>query len=71
MVERVGQKKIPFQLQHLEQGEAIFFDEESVIVLLIQAYGLDGIGKLRAIRIAQTLDGANLTKHFTHVMGGG
>jgi hypothetical protein len=70
MVERVGQKKIPFQLQHLEQGEAIFFDEENVLVLLIQAYGLHGIGKLRAIRIAQTLDGANLTKHFTHVMGG-
>lgn len=70
MVERIGEEEIPFQLLNLEQGEAICFDEEKVLVLLINAYGLHGIAIERAIRIAQSLDGANLTKHFTHVMGG-
>ena len=69
-VELLGDIKVPYELMHLEQGEAIKFDEEKVLVLLIKAYGLHETGKVRNLRFAQSMDGANLTKHLSHVMGG-
>ena len=69
-IEKLGDEKVPFRIEHTEQGESIIFDYGKVLTLLIQSYGLEAIGRLRSLRIGQTFDGAQLTRHWSHVMGG-
>ena len=69
-IERLADEKIPFSIKQTEQGESIVFDYGKVLTLLIKSYGLEAVGRLRSLRIGQTFDGAQLTRHWSHVMGG-
>jgi hypothetical protein len=69
-VERLGDVRAPFKMLSLPSGEAIKFDYEKVLREVIKAYGLETVAQTRGIRIAQSVDGSNLTKYINHTMGG-
>ncbi len=69
-VERLGKTRVPFEMMSLASGEAIKFDYAKVLGEVIKAYGLETVAEQRGIRIAQSVDGSNLTKYINHTMGG-
>jgi hypothetical protein len=69
-VERLGNERVPFEMMSLASGEAIKFDYAKVLGEVIKAYGLEEVAEQRGIRIAQSVDGSNLTKYINHTMGG-
>ena len=69
-IEKLADDCVSFEIIHTEQGERIRFDFAKMLDTLIKAYGLEAIGRVRSIRLAQTFDGAQLTRHWSHVMGG-
>jgi len=70
IVEGIGATRVPFELKWLPEGEAIIFDYRKVFVELVQAYGLDNIARERSIAIGQSVDGADLSRHLSHVTAG-
>jgi hypothetical protein len=58
------------QMMTLPSGKAIKFDYAKVLREVIRAYRLENLAKTRSIRIAQSVDGSNLTKYINHTMGG-
>jgi hypothetical protein len=69
-VERLGNLRAPYQMMPLPSCKAITFDYVKVLREVIRAYGLENVAKTRSIRIAQSVDGSNLTKYIHHTMGG-
>ena len=69
-LEAIGAVKAPFELLGHATGESIKFDYGKVLSLIIKAYKMHDTGLERSLRFAESIDGANLTKHITHVMAG-
>jgi len=70
LVEVAGDKHAPFELKKKPGGEAIVFNYEKVVALVVASFGLAGAAMLRGVRLAQSIDGANLTRTLCHVMAG-
>jgi hypothetical protein len=70
IVERFGDKVVPFKYEQTKFGEGIRFDMEKALRAIIGAYGLTGAARIRRIRLAQATDGFQVTKKTTLMMGG-
>ena len=67
-VEQIADTLFPFKLSRLSTGEEVLtFEYDSTVQNLIKAFGLTG---KENISVAQSIDGANLTKNLRHVTAG-
>ena len=67
-VEMMGQVLFPYTIGHLANGvEFLQFDYDKTVSTLLERYGLN---EKANVSIAQSIDGANLTKHLRHVTAG-
>jgi hypothetical protein len=70
-VEEKAKAIIPFTIGQMKAGgEFVEFTPEQVIPLVVDAFGLREVSKLQPISLAQSIDGANLSKHLSHVTYG-
>lgn len=69
-VEHFAKPLCPVNFQRTPFGELIWFTRDVTLSTVLKAYGLLSIAKDSAISIAQSIDGAQLSKHLSHVMGG-
>ena len=70
LTERVGAILAPFHIDQFPQGEAIRFDYAKLISLIFSAFGIKDAALERNVAISCSIDGANLTRFLSHVMGG-
>lgn len=68
-VETIGKQLTPFMLTS-DEGESIRFDYAKCLRHILKSFSLDGAAIERAIKIAQSIDGARLTAHITNIMAG-
>ena len=72
-IEQFADYVVPFHpIKNPKDGsEGFYFRAADVFVAILKAANmLDGEAKRRAIQFAQSLDGATLSKHLSHVLGG-
>ena len=73
MIERYGSIVCPFRMIRNERDstEGFYFRACDVMRAILQSGGLmDGIAADRPVNLSQSLDGAQLTKHLSHTLGG-
>jgi hypothetical protein len=70
ILEKHGQRLFPFKMITTAFGEGIEFNYAKTTRLVIDAFGLQDIGKTRPINISASIDAAKVTKHITHTSAG-
>jgi len=69
-LEKAGDTLCPFSTLDTDFGEGIEFDYLRTTRLVINAFGLEQLGKERPINISSSIDAAKLTKQLTHTSAG-
>jgi hypothetical protein len=69
-VEQLGDQLCPYELSTTNDGEMVAFDLPKTLPLIVEAHGLTESAKTHPIKVAQSIDGAQLTKHTSMVIGG-
>ena len=71
IVEAYARQVVPYTHGHLEGGgEYVEWDVEKVLVAMLKGFGLYDIAKERPVDVHQSIDGAQISKHVTHVSYG-
>ena len=60
----------PFTTINTDFGEGVEFDYARTTRLVINAFGLEQLGRERAINVSASIDAAKLTKNLTHTSAG-
>ncbi len=66
-LEEHGQRLCSFERVETQFGEGIEFNYTRTICIIIDAFGLDQIGKMRNVNISASIDAAKITKNLTHI----
>ncbi len=70
VLENEGETLCPFSILNTDFCEGIEFEYAKTTRLVINAFGLEALGKQRSINISSSIDAAKLTKNLTHTSSG-
>ncbi len=70
LLEKEGEQLCPFTTINTDFGEGVEFDYARTTRLVINAFGLEQLGRERAINVSASIDAAKLTKNLTHTSAG-
>lgn len=69
-LEETGNELCPFSMSMTPCGESIEFDYGKATRLIVEAFGLQNIGRDSAINLSASIDAARLTKNICHTSAG-
>jgi hypothetical protein len=69
-VERYGDQHCPFAVSSQEAGEAFRFNLHKTVPMILKAHGLDTAAKTRSVGVAESIDGAMISKNVNMVAAG-